>query len=397
MTWFLPVFRSKVAFVFLFLLIATVHPLFAKTSVSDWVELSIDYQHRGWGALNLSYVLKHKDQKVLALGKEFSEERIHELLDALADLRPSDGFKQCIAHTDDNPSFKLVLKEKERTVEISSDSNCESYAPWNVVLTRSGGRSLFVQFNGKIGRALASLLQQIDPVQWMTQSDEPFPFERGSGGMVDLIAGYRPPDGVQTGPAPGPRYLSRVLDSQAYRTVFGSRKASLSHLYCFLAEDPNCESPRAEIEVSWKKWIRLSTVFDVSSKTPEPATMSLPRAEDIDALLGSKLVGALNLPKDESLWIQFSQVDCTRERALMDYLTRVDPQKKLTTCDLYYIPPSIFYYPAYRIAWMRSGDPLSTAAYYRRLGASMDLIQKIEKKQPVSLYTTLEGKITELP
>ncbi len=157
---------------------------------------------------------------------------IDALYAALTPTRETPDRLDCNSHTDDYPAFDIAI-EGDDPVELTSTSNCGSYAPWNI--ERDG--KLFVQFSGDAWGALASIFAAVDST-WHVG-----PWDSGGGSV--LLAIYSPADGASTGDA---ERCARSLEANPQlRRFFGAPiRVEQLGVSCNTSRSPDCSKPQTD-------------------------------------------------------------------------------------------------------------------------------------------------------
>ncbi len=171
------------------------------------------------------------DRRAIDLGA------IDALYGALTGLVPSDVAPGCMSHTDDHPSFSVVV-EGAHPLSLASSSNCRWNAPWAVTV----GDHRFAQYDGDVGHAVASLLAEVDPDGWRVP--EPRPAHERM-----LLGQYTAGDSE---PSAAGACAHSIEASPAVRDAFGgSIEIAELALACDRADGSDCTKLEASARFDW--------------------------------------------------------------------------------------------------------------------------------------------------
>jgi hypothetical protein len=244
-------------------------------------QLTIDFSRR---------TLRRADKRHYALawngntyvadkGSRVDAALIDALYAALAPTRETPEQLGCTSHTDDYPSFDIAI-DGDDPVELTSQSNCGLYVPWNI---ERGGK-LYVQYSGAAWRALAPIFAAVDS-SWRIE-----PWEGDSSGDV-LLGLYSPADGASSGDA---EKCARSLEANAQlRRFFGAAiRVEQLGMFCKLADSADCSKPRASGTIAFGA---IAVHLDVTCKNgvATPLQPSLDNYKPALVFVASKPVRAL--------------------------------------------------------------------------------------------------------
>ncbi len=250
------------------------YPSPPREPVQGATRIRISYQHQSSTGPSASYVIEWNphvgyvtERRAVDLGA------IDALYGALTGLVPADAMPVCSSRTDDASSFSIVV-EGAHPLSLSSLSNCQWNAPWEVYV----GDRTFAQYDGDVGYAVASLLAEVDPDAWRLPDPRPA-HERL------LLGEYRAGDGE---PSAAAACAQRIEASPAVRDAFGGaiRIAALS-LVCDRERDAECLELEASARFDWDDVdARLS--FVCSNGAVELTEESTKLIADLRGFLDSK-------------------------------------------------------------------------------------------------------------
>ncbi len=214
------------------------YPAPPSVPVQGATRITIAYDHRSFTATSASYVIEWNphvgyvtDRHAIDLGA------IEALYAALTGLVPAETVPGCLSHTDDYPSYSIVV-EGTHPLDLWSSSNCRWNAPWAVEV----GDHRFAQYDGDVGHAVASLLAEVDPDAWPVPAPRP-PGER-------LLLGQYRAGGDESSAAAACAH--RIEASSAVRDAFGVPiKIAELALACDRAHDPACIKLDASARFDW--------------------------------------------------------------------------------------------------------------------------------------------------
>jgi len=201
--------------------------------------IAIDYEFTSFQRDERHYVIEWAKSGGYRTGSRAVDPKLVDALYAsLTALRAADEPLRCISHTDDYPRFTVTVEGSE-PLEVSTQSNCHGYVPWNI---KRDGKQL-VQFTGAVGGAVHGLLAAAEPERWKT------PFEgRHAMGFERVVVSHYAPGAVTTSAAG-----TCALDlKKRGRPVFGEQvKVAELDLACDLGESPDCTAVTARATIVW--------------------------------------------------------------------------------------------------------------------------------------------------
>jgi hypothetical protein len=368
--------------------------------------IAIDYRFLGFHENHLSYRLERgaDGRFFTARGRFVSEVSAALFIEAITDLHPSDGFKECTAITDWYPQFRVVLSGA-REVIVESRSNCPGYAPWSVIVDGD----LFIQYDGKLGPPLTHLLSRIDPQHWSAMPDLPEAYTViGNGSFALTGVWHHLPEGARrAAPLPEVVYRARLERSAAYRARFAGEELLDLDLDCNLAKNPQCDRVGGRAIASWGPSYSIGFAVDFDGDEVTHLGLDDSVAPTLRRLIASPVFRRLLPPVKPHVTFQVDlqercsgglRSDIGLAGSYFTDIRRAIGAPDTARCDVYGIAvgrrdrmPSLDYFPSIERIWVHR-DPY-TGAFLAELGATRAQV----KRALDDVYVLdLDGRLTAI-
>jgi hypothetical protein len=179
---------------------------------------------------------------------------------------------------------------------------------------------------------------------------------------------------------------------------------TITDAWCDTTSDPKCERPLITVQTPFTKNVAIELEVQVDGDAF--VSMSAPPPEAARELADSALLRALRAVATSPSLVIRPYEDCPFGARIFAPLLAGATGKD--TCKMLFVavsgggtgneaPPSIFYAPALRLAWLRQGRGAANLAFYRELGPDAAKLAAAAATSSTWVYGTLDGHITTHP